>query len=267
MKAAMIHLPYLSAARFTGPDAGPFLHTQLSADIIALEVGASTFATYCSTAGKVLALLLIGRLDQEYVAIGSSELLAGIIDRMKIFVLRAKVEIEPALQTKVSAVLSPEAPTPILAPGVDALRYTWGPEDRLSGEEADQWKYRELLHGVSWLDSETSEKFIPQMLGFEKIGAVSFAKGCYPGQEIIARTRYLGKVKRTPLTTVIEGKAEIENGARVQVNYAPETIEGKVVDSAPAEDQNTLLFLVTRTRVGEQPDSISFNNKSFRVMP
>ena len=262
----MIHLPYLSAARLTGPDAGPFLHAQLSADITALEVGVSTFATYCSSAGKVLALLLIGRLDQGYVVIGSSELLAGIIDRMKIFVLRAKVEIEPALQTQVSAVLSPEAPAPVLSPGVDALRYTWGPEDRLSSNDADKWKYQELLHGVSWLDSATSEKFIPQMLGFENIGAVSFSKGCYPGQEIIARTRYLGKVKRTPLTTVVKGKAGIENGARVQVNYATETIEGNVVDSAPAENQNTLLFIVTRTRVGEQPDSISFNNKSFRVI-
>ena len=263
----MIHLPYLSVARFTGPDAGPFLHAQLSADVTALGVGASTFATYCSSAGKVLALLLIGRLDQGYVVIGSSELLAGIIDRMKIFVLRAKVEIEPAPQTQVSAVLSSEAPTPVLSPGVGALRYTWGVANSPSSEDADKWKYQELLHGVSWLDSETSEKFIPQMLGFEKIGAVSFSKGCYPGQEIVARTRYLGKVKRTPLTTVIEGKAGIENGARVQVNYATETIEGKVVDSAPAEDQNTLLFIVTRTRVGEQPDSIGFNNTSFLVMP
>ena len=266
MKAALIHLPYLSAARFTGPDAGPFLHAQLSADITALEVGASTFATYCSTAGKVLALLLIGRLDQEYVLIGSSELLAGVIDRMKIFVLRAKVEIEPAPQTNVSAVLGPEAPAPILSPGIDALRYTWGPEDGPSSEDSDQWKHQELLHGVSWLDSETSEKFIPQMLGFEKIGAVSFSKGCYPGQEIVARTRYLGKVKRTPLIAVIKGKAGIENGARVQINYETEAIEGKVVDSAPAENQNTLLFIVTRTRVGEQPDSISFNNKKLLVI-
>ena len=61
------------------------------------------------------------------------------------------------------------------------------------------WKIKELSSGVSWLDQSSTAKFLPQMLGFEAIDALNFNKGCYPGQEIIARTRYLGKLKRRPV--------------------------------------------------------------------
>jgi folate-binding protein YgfZ len=261
----MIFLPYLSAARIFGPDAGSFLHTQLSADIAALEDSASTFATYCSVGGKVLALLLIQRINDEYLVIASSELLPSVLDRLKLYVLRAKVEMDLDPQMKISGLLPSESASVVISPGAGALRYTGESSNRESGEQAGQWKNQELLQGVCWLDSDSSEKFIPQMLGFDQIGAVSFSKGCYPGQEIIARTRYLGKVKRTPLIMTVEGSASIDNGARIQLNYGSETADGTLIDSAPAENQNTLLFTVTRTRDGERPDSISFNNKSYPV--
>ena len=265
----MIHLPYLTAANFSGPDAGSFLHAQLSADIAALTDGESTFAAYCSSRGQVLGLLLLGRLGDSYLAIASSELLPAIVQRLRMFVLRAKVQFEIEPKMKVYGLFpsdSAESSDGIISPANVSLQYLAGTEDSGSSEHAGQWKFAELSQGVAWLDAQTSEKYIPQMLGFDAIGAVSFSKGCYPGQEIIARSRYLGKVKRTPLTITVEGQAEIPNGARLQVNYAAETIDGTLIDSAPAKDQNTLLFMVTRSINGDKPVSISHKNQSCKVM-
>jgi len=265
----MIQLPYLSTARFSGPDAGSFLQSQLSADIAVLTDGESTFATYCTARGQVLGLLLVGCLGDSYVAIGASELLPAMVQRLRMFVLRAKVQIEIAQEMKVCGLLpsdSAETGNAIFSPAGLSLRYSPGTENSGASEDAGQWKYTELIQGVAWLDAQTSEKYIPQMLGFDTIGAVSFSKGCYPGQEIVARTRYLGKVKRTPLIATVEGQARIGNGARVQVNYGAETVDGTLVDSAPAENQNTLLFMVTRPRAGEKPDSIGCENQSYEVV-
>ena len=80
---------------------------------------------------------------------------------------------------------------------------------------AEAWRAGELLSGIVWLNSKSSDSYIPQMLGFENIGAVSFRKGCYPGQEIVARARYLGKVKRKPLVATIEGTPALDIGGLV----------------------------------------------------
>jgi folate-binding protein YgfZ len=265
----MIHLPYLSVLSFTGPDAGSFLHAQLSADILALEDGDSGFATYCTARGQVLGLLLLGRAEDGYLAIGSSELLPAMAQRLRMFVLRAQVQIELQQEMEVFGLLHSDPATPtgtLFSPADLSLRYLAATANSGAGQDSDQWKFAELSQGVTWLDAQTSEKYIPQMLGFETIGAVSFSKGCYPGQEIVARTRYLGKVKRTPLIVTVEGQCGIRNGSVLQINYGTESINGTLVDSAPAENENTLLFIVTRNMDGEKPASITYESSSFQVV-
>ncbi len=216
----MIHLRYLSATRFSGPDAASFLQAQLSADIAALEDGQSTFAAYCLPQGKVFGLLLIGRHNDDYTVVGSAQLLPSMVQRLRIYIFRSKVEIEPLLELQVCGVppSHPDDPaSPVLASGSVPLRYAIVSEGAHSDEASDGWRNSELSHGVAWLDANTTEKFIPQMLGYDQIGAVSFSKGCYPGQEIVARTHYLGKVKRKPVVVTITGQAAIENGSRVQI--------------------------------------------------
>ena len=105
---------------------------------------------------------------------------------------------------------------------------------------ASDWKAAELERGVAWLDERSSERFIPQMLGFDRIGAVSFSKGCYPGQEIIARARYLGKVKRGPLQLRLESDTDaakrrlagLETGAVVALVTGDDRLDATVVDPA-----------------------------------
>jgi folate-binding protein YgfZ len=265
----MIQLPYLSSARFSGSDVGSFLHSQLSADIAALDEGASTFAAYCTPRGQVLGLLLVGRLEDSYWVVGSSELLPAIIQRLRMFVLRADVQVEILQELQVFG-LQPSCTAgtaaAIFSPGGCSLRYILDVKSAASSEEVGWWKCAELSQGISWLGPETTEKFIPQMLGFDDIGAVSFSKGCYPGQEIVARARYLGKVKRKPLVVAVAGQARIVNRSKVQVIYKSESIDGLLVDSAPAENGNTLLFIVTRPSDGGQAESISFEGQSYRLV-
>ena len=263
----MTHLRYLSATRFSGPDAGSFLQAQLSADITALEVGQSTFAAYCSPQGKVFGLLLVGRQQDHFTVIGAAPLLPSIVQRMRIYIFRLKVEIEPLDELQVCTVSSSELVDParlVLEPTGLALRYTIMSDGTKSDADADHWRYIELGLGVAWLDANTTEKFIPQMLGYDQIDAVSFSKGCYPGQEIVARTHYLGKVKRKPLLVNVVGPAVVENGSRVQIQYESKTANGILLDSAPAEKENTLMFIITRVEDGMEPVSISHEGQSYR---
>jgi folate-binding protein YgfZ len=262
----MIQLSYLSAWRFSGPDAGSFLQAQLSADIAALEDGQSTFAAYCSPQGKVFGLLLIGRHKDHFMVVGSAQLLPSIMQRLRIYIFRSKLEIEPLDNMQVCGVAPshPDDPaSPVLAPASMPLRYAIVSESTQSDETTDHWRHSELIHGVAWLDANTTEKFIPQMLGYDQIGAVSFTKGCYPGQEIVARTHYLGKVKRKPLLTTIMGRAVIENGSRVQLQYETETVNGTLVDTAPAGTENTLMFIVTRVEDKKRPVSITYEGQTY----
>ncbi len=262
----MIHLRYLSATRFSGPDAGSFLQAQLSADIDALEDGQSTFTAYCSPQGKVFGLLLIGRYKDNYMVIGSAQLLPSIVQRLRIYIFRSKVEIEPLDDMRVCGLLPSRPDHPaglVLAPGDMPLRYTIVSRDAQNDGETERWRHSELSHGVAWLDVNTTEKFIPQMLGYDQLGAVSFSKGCYPGQEIVARTHYLGKVKRKPLLITIVGQAVIENGSRVQIQYGTETVDGVLIDTAPAGTENTLIFIVTRVEDEKKPVSISHEGQSY----
>jgi folate-binding protein YgfZ len=262
----MNQLQYLSAARFSGPDAGSFLHAQFSADITALKEGQSTFAAYCSPQGKVFGLLLIGRQEDNYMVVGSAQLLPSIVQRLRIYIFRSKVEIEPLDNMQVCGV-SPSGPDdpsrPVLAPGDMPLRYAIVSEGMQNDEETGHWRHSELGNGVAWLDANTTEKYIPQMLGYDQIGAVSFSKGCYPGQEIVARTHYLGKVKRKPLLATVTGQAVIENGSRLQIQYETETVDGSLIDTAPAGTENTLMFIVTRVEDEKKPVSITHEGQSY----
>jgi hypothetical protein len=101
------------------------------------------------------------------------------------------------------------------------------------------------------------------MLGYDQIGAVSFSKGCYPGQEIVARTHYLGKVKRKPLLVTITGQTGIENGSRVHIQYETGTVDGTLVDTVPAGTENNLMFIVTRVEDKKRPVSITHEGQTY----
>ena len=241
----MILLTHLAAARLTGPDTGAFLQAQLAADISALPPGGSTFAAYCNPRGQVIGLLLVGRDDDGWLLVAAADLLDGITRRLKMFVLRSKVRFEPVQTGSVVGLLAGEVATgaSLLLSPVPGLVYTLT-EAATDAALLSSWRSEELLLGVCWLNAASTERFIPQMLGLEKIGAVSFSKGCYPGQEIIARTRYLGKLKRRPALVLIEAELDDLPGHDCVLDTGTETLQGVVVDHARPGPGQTLALVV-----------------------
>lgn len=251
----MIALPYLSAIRFSDADAGDFLHNQLSADVLALANGESTFACYCEPRGRVLALMLVCRFDEDYYVIMTRSLAATIADRLKIYVMRSKVTIEVLSEYSVSSLQLDHAPElSSTSVAVVPLPHSdnWlvvnttdnSPDTDTSAQDA--WKILELQYGVSWLCPETSGQFLPQMLGFDQLGAVNYRKGCYPGQEIVARTHYLGKVKRHPRllhTSAIICPDPLDT---VRIFSDEEAHDAVIVDCGHSEDGGTFLMTITR---------------------
>jgi len=227
-------LPHLAVARVSGADAGAFLQAQLSADVAALADGAATFACYCSPRGQVFGLLLVCRVGDEFRLVADSSLLPGLIKRLGLFVLRARVVLEI-----VKGLVVQGCPVDANGQGGDGgyqpnglgLAYRLIEEKPGLAEDQGHWKEQELRKNVVWLGAETSERFIPQMLGLDGIGAVSFSKGCYPGQEVIARARYLGKVKRKPLLLRLIGAPELVTGESLRLRDGECWLEGTVIDS------------------------------------
>jgi folate-binding protein YgfZ len=262
-----VALPQLAVARVRGADAAAFLHAQLSADIAGLEDGSAAFACYCSPRGQVYGLLLVCRSADVYLLVADAELLPTMIQRLRMFVLRAGVVLEMAPDLAAYGMSTDGA-----AGGGDfqaqqvGLRYRLSPAGHSSSEDPVAWKAGELARNVVWLSAATSERFIPQMLGLDGIGAISFSKGCYPGQEIIARARYLGNVKRKPLLLLAPMEVNPSPGASVRLLDGDQWLDSTVIDSAETPDDDThrrLLFVVAPS-----PDQaireLEFAGRSYR---
>jgi len=251
----MTALPYLSTIRFSGADAGDFLHNQLSADVLALANGESTFACYCEPKGRVLALMLVSRNEDCFYVVISAPLAATIAVRLRMYVLRSKVDIETLDNCIVSGLQAggtvPQSAAPVAVVGVpdsaDQLIVTTGAAEPLVDPvEVNAWKVSELKRGITWLCTETSGQFLPQMLGYDKIGALNFRKGCYPGQEIVARAHYLGKVKRHPrllCTTAVMCPNPLDN---IQITANGQSYDAVITDCGQAENGGGCLYVVTR---------------------
>jgi hypothetical protein len=245
----MTRIAYLATARFRGDESGAFLQSQLTADIAALKDGSATFACYCTPKGQVLGLLRVQRSGDDYLVAGDSRLLPGILERLKMFVFRTRVEF--GLTADLAVFGSP-------GPG-----YTFAPaDDGDTGTDPD-WKADELRAGVTWLGPGSSERFIPQMLGCDELGAVSFSKGCYPGQEIVARARYLGSVKRKPLVLEVNGGISPEAGAKLRVQRGEDWHDAVVVDSAPTGAGRTIVFTVARAEPDLPAQAVEFGGETY----
>lgn len=258
-------LDYLGVARFQGPDAAGFLQAQLSADIAALEPGHASYACYCSPKGQVYGLLLVGRRENGFHVAGSSGLLPAMLERLRMFVFRSKVEFAVDESSRVYGLL-PQDPPPAngaFYPGASKAGYLIADSAAAAGPGGG-FKAFEIRNRIAWLDGNTTGKFIPQMLGFEHIGAVSFKKGCYPGQEIVARAHYLGKVKRGPVILSADMDGTVTNGDRVELNQGEAWVSGSVVDSARDADGSTLLFIVTSAEADSPISQLRIGDRDYR---
>jgi folate-binding protein YgfZ len=190
----------LGVLAFRGIDTARFLQGQLSADMEKLAVGASTLAGFHNPQGRVIALLGVVRTTaEEFLAVLPRELAMPVAQRLGKFILRAKVRI--ADESESLRVFG------VAGASTDARAVTWG--DRqftlrpVSTAEIEPdvfavaaWLRADISAGLPQIHAATSEAFVAQMLNLDLLGAIAFDKGCYTGQEVIARAHYRGRVKR-----------------------------------------------------------------------
>jgi len=255
----MLKLTHLSAILFSGVDAGSFLHSQLSADVLGLANGDSTFACYCEPKGRVLALLLVQKVNEDYYVIMSSALATTVIGRLTIYRMRSKVVFDLLAGYTISGMQADDVSELALneshavgIPGSKQWLVVTRRDISTSKKTAlrEEWRASELALGITWLNPETSGEFLPQMLGFEALGAVNYRKGCYPGQEIVARTHYLGKVKRHPRLL----KCKLVNCPnpmdKIKIFDDVQGYDAVIVDCVIGMDENVCLLAVTRMDPG-----------------
>ena len=213
--------PGMGIVRVRGPEAARFLHAQFTNDVAAMPPGGAALGAWCDPRGRVRHLFWIVRRAGEagFDLVAPLGETADFTRRLRTFILRAKVTAERAADRVIGAA-GPEAaafagdwaggvPAPgraagsgariaIRPPGAPARFLLFGPDpDRIPPEGSDaKWRRLEIAAGIAWLNDASRESFLPQMLNLDRLGALSFDKGCYPGQEIVARTHYLGRVKR-----------------------------------------------------------------------
>ena len=262
-------LHYLRLFSASGVDAGDFLHGQLSADVVSLKTGEATMAAYCTPRGQVIAPFLVQRRESDWLLALDSSLATQTIQRMSRFILRAKVKFA-ALETSGVAGTTGDGEhvgnSQVLWLEALGLGYAITSQPaREATADTLSWKQTELRRGLCWLQHETSERFLPQMLGLEDIGALSFSKGCYPGQEIIARSRYLGRVKRRPVLVELEGNALMPAGAACALSGPHGEAEGTLLDSVCVDGKITTAIVIAASGE-ESPQNSAANPEDYPAL-
>ena len=225
--AVVCDLAPLSLLAVSGPDAAAFLQGQFTSDVDSLAAGASQFSAWCSPKGRVLANFVLRRSAADaFELLLPDTLLGPVRERLQMFVLRAKVTLtdasQPVVRLGVGGPAAParvtsqfgSAPAPhrslaieggtlIALPGgrfvfllaAERAEAAWSrlPATRPAGFPC--WQWLAVRAGVPVITPPTQDQFIPQMLNLDALDGVSFRKGCYTGQEIVARTQYLGRLK------------------------------------------------------------------------
>lgn len=209
-------LPFFGVIRVSGEDRVSFLHGQLSNHIEAMQAQQAGYATYNTPKGRVIANMIVFNRGDDILLILAQNLLDIVIKRLRMFVLRAKVSLEAATHLAVAGELADgiqpsvaQTPQYVFSAqstqGVAKITLPHGgtlligeteqlPPYQAENEQA--WQLHEIRSAYPWISANNKEMAVAQMMNQHIIGGVHFRKGCYPGQEIIARAQYRGQVKR-----------------------------------------------------------------------
>lgn len=253
--------------RASGEDAASFLHNLLTNDISHLAEGQVRHAGLCTAKGRMIASFTIWREGADYLLLLSADILPAILKKLSMYVLRSKVKLADITATRsligvVGAALVPSDPMTTTAfEGGMALRLdanrcvlalpAGATPAGIPAGRLEDWHLAEIRAGMPRIVAATQEAFTPQMVNYElqAVGGVSFQKGCYPGQEIVARTQYLGKVKRRMYRVQLD--SAFPPGTDVFTPEAGEQHCGAVVLTAPAPEGGFESLLVVQSSGAE----------------
>ena len=260
-------LPDWGVLALSGEDAVPFLHGQLTNDVEALPVGGAQWNGWCSPKGRLLATFLLLRRADQCLLLLPRELAAPIAKRLAMFVLRSKVKVRDASAEHaifgvagVAALGSTAGATPsmtavetahgLVAAIDDRRAFVIAPPDirfeEIPAGTSDDWRRELILAGIPVITAATQDAFVPQMATFALVGGVSFRKGCYPGQEIVARTQDRGILKRRMAHARAASGPRPAPGESVYSARFGDQAAGTVVDAAPSPEGGFELLVVAQ---------------------
>jgi len=240
--------------RAHGPDAASFLNGQLTQDMLHLATAHARLAGYCSAKGRLLASFIVWRLAEDEFALAcSADLLPATLKRLSMFVLRAKCKLEDASARWPLHLLAGDAAAgaqedwacsaqgdgvwtrlPACEGVPRALLLGTAPAAGLPALAPAMGRWLEVRSGVPRIVAATVDRFVPQMINFELLDGVNFKKGCYPGQEVVARSQYRGTLKRR--SYLLDSPVALADGAEVFHSEDPGQPAGTVVLAASLPD-------------------------------
>ena len=246
----------------SGADARAFLHAQLTIDLENLAANRAAYGGWCSAKGRLLASVLVVPHGAGFLLQLSRDLAAAVVKRLAMYVLRSKVKLENASdqwsQYGVWSADVPRAPMEVeSSEGRVAVRLD---PDRLLlivreplpvNDAADEWALADIRAGRPRITQATQDQFVPQMVNLELLSAVDFAKGCYPGQEIVARTQYRGELKRRMYRVRSEGS--LRPGQELFSDDHPGQPCGTVVNAAGGEALAVLQIATVENKAPVRP--------------
>ncbi len=256
----VLPLAHLGVIRAEGHDASSFLHGQLTQDILQLKSSEVRLAAYCSAQGRMLAsFYVLRRSESDVVLICNNDILAATLKNLSRFVLRAKVKLTDAsadhaifglagaaLEAIVGNAHNPwsrrdegDASVIHLYPADGVVRALWlapAQSDAPTGQilSLQDWLWSDVRSGIAMITAPVTQAFVPQMLNYESVGGVNFKKGCYPGQEVVARSQFRGTLKRRAF--LAHSDAPLAAGNEIFHDTDPEQPCGTVAQAAASPD-------------------------------
>ena len=258
MNSSIVDLSHLGFLRVSGEDSADFLQNLTSNDIRHLDGHSAQYSSLCSPKGRMLASFLIFRMEGDYILQMPEEMIERVKKRLSMYIFRSRVSINEAdlaaiglfgndcgkfLESMPESVMGIGKHESGVVIRLSASRFEIVAEpeqaasmlEKMKARHAgkSEWERLEILDAIPAVLPETEGLFVPQMANLELIGGVSFQKGCYPGQEIVTRTHFLGKIKRRMMIAHVDSGVEPSPGEEL---YCGEEATGNVVRVAPSPD-------------------------------
>jgi hypothetical protein len=281
----LYHLTHLAIIEVTGEDASQFLQGQLTCNINDVTESKTSIAAFCNPKGRVISTLIVAKSQKGLLLILPEKLAGIVLKKLQMYVLRSKVKLCISADLSLYGVSGTEFDTPIALPQErfdchqsqnlvcikmpsQQPRFIYAVNTNASestlfknvtDDHLEAWRYQDISSGFPWFDASETEHFIPQMLNIDQLGGISFNKGCYTGQEIVARTHYLGKSKRQ--LYLAECSISLPPDTKLTVLDAENETKCADILALQALDQNTRMLIVLQT-VDDSSKTLILDNQN-----
>lgn len=299
-------LSNLGLIQASGEDAQSFLHGQFTNDLNQVSTINSQLSSYCNAKGRLLAIFRIFKRDEDFFLLMRRDVIDATLKKLTMFKLMAKVELtdvsndyvvfgiagpdadsilaenninyskdidQSILDNKTTVIRIPSESSRLLfISDLEEATSIWKSLSQKARQTSSKlWQLHDIQSGIPQVTAETSEAFIPQMVNLELIGGVNFQKGCYPGQEIVARTHYLGKPNRRMYRINIKTDTSPNPGDNIFSEKDGDQPVGKIVTAAKNDIEDITALAVLRVEKEDSRDlhmqGVETHNISIEQLP